>query len=343
MKNNEMPVDFVVAWVDNTDLEWQKQFLHYKEEVKGNNIKTAKSSYRFRDWGTLKYWFRAVEQYAPWVNRVFFVTCGQCPDWLDKNHPKLEMVNHKDYIPPEYLPCFSPQPIELNFHRIKNLSEHFVYFNDDMFIMDNVEKDDFFLNGKPRYLIAEEPLFQTTMDNDQGWTQMLMNLSGVLNANFKKHEVIKNNLHLWFPLRHPKRLLNNLLMYKFSHFSFFVLIHVGAPFLKSQMEVVWNTIPEKLDCVCRNRFRSADDVNQYLFIFWNAMTGHAEQCKHMNGTGELMLSDSTCKSVAEAIKRQKSTMLCFNDSQDITEFDKAKETIVSAFESRFPKKSSFEK
>jgi hypothetical protein len=59
-----------------------------------------------------------VEKYAPWVNRVFFITCGQCPPWLNRNHPKLRLVDHKDFIPLEYLPTFNSMTIELNLHRI---------------------------------------------------------------------------------------------------------------------------------------------------------------------------------------------------------------------------------
>src|SRR5699024_2272679 len=69
--------------------------------------------------------------------------------WLDVNHPKLNIVKHEDFIPEEYLPTFSARPIELNLHRIEGLAEQFVYFNDDMFMLDFLKKDDFFFNGMP--------------------------------------------------------------------------------------------------------------------------------------------------------------------------------------------------
>ena len=78
-----------------------------------------------------RYWFRAVERYAPWVNKVFLVTNGKFPDWINPDNPKLVLVKHDDYIPEEYLPTFNSCAIELHLHRIKDLSEHFVYFNDD--------------------------------------------------------------------------------------------------------------------------------------------------------------------------------------------------------------------
>ena len=64
--------------------------------------------------GLLKYWFRAVEAYAPWVGQVHFITWGHLPEWLNTQCPKLHIVNHEDYIPEKYLPTFSANPIELN-------------------------------------------------------------------------------------------------------------------------------------------------------------------------------------------------------------------------------------
>ena len=115
---------------------------------------------RYRDWDTLKYWFRGVEKYAPWVNKIHFVTYGHLPKFLNTNNPKLNIVNHKDFIPKEYLPTFSANPIELNLHRIKDLSEQFVFFNDDMFVINKVKSTDFFKNGKPRDMASLTLLFQ---------------------------------------------------------------------------------------------------------------------------------------------------------------------------------------
>lgn len=136
-----MDIDFVIPWVDGSDPEWRKSKNKYSGKIdEPVDITDA----RYRDWDILKYWFRGVEKYAPWVHKIYFVTCGQKPDWLNENHEKLILVNHEDYIPREYLPTFSANPIELNFHRIKNLSEHFVYFNDDVFITSKVEPEVFF-------------------------------------------------------------------------------------------------------------------------------------------------------------------------------------------------------
>lgn len=123
-------IDFVLPWVDGSDSAWIKQ----RNEYLGiKNDQTQDS--RFRDWENLQYWFRGVEKFAPWVNHIYFVTWGHIPSWLNTDHPKLTVVKHEDYIPKQYLPTFSSHPIELNMHRIRGLSEQFVYFNDDTFII----------------------------------------------------------------------------------------------------------------------------------------------------------------------------------------------------------------
>ena len=137
-------IDFVVTWQDSSDPEWQKQFAKYKEEETGRT-----ENARFRNLDTLRYWFRAVEQYAPWVNKVYLVTNGTFPKWINANHPKLVLVKHSDYIPEEFLPTFNSITIELFMHRIKGLSEHFVYFNDDFFLNAPTKPELFFRNGLP--------------------------------------------------------------------------------------------------------------------------------------------------------------------------------------------------
>lgn len=126
-------IDFVLIWVDDKDPKWIAEKNKYKSNDIQINVQSD-SEVRYRDWDNLKYWFRAVEKYAPWVRKVHFVTCGQKPTWLNENNPKLRLVNHSDYIDEKYLPTFSSHVIELNLHKIPGLSERFVYFNDDTFI-----------------------------------------------------------------------------------------------------------------------------------------------------------------------------------------------------------------
>lgn len=179
-------IDFVVPWVDGGDPEWLKEKAKYANDVlSGNEIE------RFRDWDQLKYWFRGVEKFAPWVNKVHFITWGHLPEWLNVEHPKLHVVRHEDYIPKQYLPVFSANPIELNLHHIEGLSEHFVYFNDDFFLIDHVNPTDFFRNGLP----CSTAGLSIPMQVSHQFAGILLRDYGILNKNFSSRDVIRK--HFW--------------------------------------------------------------------------------------------------------------------------------------------------
>ena len=143
-------IDFVVAWVDGNDLVWREKKAQYDGSI--NTFKEGMNSEKsYREWGTFKYWFRGVEKFAPWVNKIYLVTDQQKPSWLDINSEKLVLVDHAEIICNDYLPVFSANPIESNIHRIPGLSEHFVFFNDDMYLTAPVEPIDFFSeDGLPK-------------------------------------------------------------------------------------------------------------------------------------------------------------------------------------------------
>lgn len=87
-------IDFVILWVDDQDPIW----IEDKNKYKGQQGNHTNNEVRYRDWQNLKYWFRAVEKYAPWVRKIHFVTCGQKPEWLNINHPKTICINDSSKI-----------------------------------------------------------------------------------------------------------------------------------------------------------------------------------------------------------------------------------------------------
>ncbi len=164
-ERNGGKIDFVLLWVDGSDLRWLEEKNRYSDS--GGIVSASQSAARYRDWDNLQYWFRGVEKFAPWVNKIYFITWGHTPSWLNKAHPKLKIVNHRDFIPEEYLPTFNSNAIELNLHRIDGLSEHFVAFNDDMFIIDHVEARDFFIERIIDAFVRRKAICQT-IEQHQG-------------------------------------------------------------------------------------------------------------------------------------------------------------------------------
>ena len=94
-------MDFVIPWVDGSDPAWraERELWLARERRDPFLAKWNDGEQRYRDNGLLRYWFRGVEKFAPWVNKIFFVTYGHVPDWLNTAHPKLQIVKHEDFIP----------------------------------------------------------------------------------------------------------------------------------------------------------------------------------------------------------------------------------------------------
>ena len=107
------------------------------------------SSNRFADNSELKFSLRSVDKFVPWVRKIFIVTNGQIPNWLDLNHPRIKLVTHQEiFTNQSHLPTFSSPAIESHIHRIPGLSKKFIYMNDDVFFGAPVWPDDFFTHSQ---------------------------------------------------------------------------------------------------------------------------------------------------------------------------------------------------
>lgn len=328
--NNQNDIDFVITWVDGSDPEWQEQRRLYESE---EDKKQNKNDSRFRDWGVMRFWFRSVECYAPWVRKIHFVTCGQCPEWLNLDNPKLNFVKHEDFIPHQYLPTFSANPIELNLHRIEGLAEQFVFFNDDMFVLAPVKPSDFFVNGMPRDIaIRNVPMLYEI-------GHINLNDINLINDNFKFMEQFKKNIWKWLNYRYGLHCLRSLLFFPLIEFTGAKNAHVANSYLKSSFAEVWQRCEEELDQTCQRKFRSVLDVNQWLVKYWQIVSGNFYP-QWLN-YGKTYGIHNTSK-LQKDLMRKKRKLVCLqdNDSKDIT---KLKETVYSLFQNEFPEKSSFEK
>ncbi|MGI9915858.1 stealth family protein [Vibrio owensii] len=325
------PIDFVVPWVDGSDPEWQEEFKKYNPDPDSCDARFE----RYRDWDLMRYWFRGVEKNAPWVNKIYFITWGHVPEWLNVNHPKLVIVKHEDYIPAEYLPTFSANPIELNMHRIKGLSEHFVYFNDDFFLLNKTKPEDFFVNGFPCDMAVENPI----SINDEVFAGILMNNTSLINKHFNKKFVISSNKSKWFSVKYGLHLLRTLLMSFWSCFVGLQYQHISQPFLKSTLFEVWKNNENFLNDVCKNKFRSRSDVNQYLFKNWQLCSGKFYPFNPFKLGRSFLVSDPKLSGI---VRNTELKIICLNDdSVNDDRFMTIKESLIESFESRTIK-SSFE-
>lgn len=333
-------IDFVVTWLDSSDPAWQKQFNYYKTGATGD-----KGEARFREMNIFKYWFRAVERYAPWVNKVFLITNGKFPDWINKDNPKLVLVKHEDYMPKELLPTFNSCAIELFMHRIKGLSEHFVYFNDDMLLNGPVTPDYYFKNGLPcdynKETCFNVPIY-TRQERFTIYMSMLSDI-GILNAHFNRWETVCQSPKRWFgPHLGFKGLLMSLLLMRQRLFVGFSNYHTEQAYLKSTFEEVWEKEPDFLLSSC-TRFREDVIANPYLFRYWQFAKNKFHPMKRRFATYHLT-DKSVVNDIGKTLQDTKTCSICLNDTSYCSEedFDFINSYLIKMMEAKLPSKSSFE-
>ena len=342
---SDYPIDFVILWVDDSDPEWRELRKRYAPKA---HFLVDDGEARYRDWETLRYWFRGVEKFAPWVNKIYFVTCGHVPSWLNTDAEKLVHVRHSDYIPADYLPTFSSHPIELCVNRIPELSEHFVYFNDDMFILRSIPKELFYRDGKP----VHQARLHAVRPGKIGaiMPHIYLNNTEVINEHFDMHEVLKKDRDKWFsiPRNGVKTVLENMYCSQFKMFPGFKDEHLPVPILKSTMDTIWKLNGDRLDDTCRHRFRDVRDVSQYVFRYWQLASGNfvPEKLANLGAHYTIDADREKLKALCSYVAGGKYNLLCLNDADGIhsyEEFLMAKEQLLTAFDSLLPERSVYEK
>jgi len=160
-------VDAVVTWVDGATERFRERLSRARAASATKPSPAAVATRRFRDLGLLPTLVEGLERHAPWLRRIHVITAGEPPPlpWSDK----LRHVTHAEiFRHPTDLPTFHSSAIEANLAFIAELAEHFVYFNDDMFLMSPVSWSDFFdRQGRAHVFFESRRLFPP-------WARMLV-------------------------------------------------------------------------------------------------------------------------------------------------------------------------
>lgn len=149
-------VDIVIAWVDGNDPAHKRKIAPFlpigKPRSDDSNGET-----RYRSEGEIFYCVASVLRFAPFVRKIFVVTDEQNPnldDFIQNNFPDnkipIEIIDHKIIFRgyETYLPVFNSRAVETCIHRIPDLSENYVYLNDDFSIIRPIERSDWFVDDK---------------------------------------------------------------------------------------------------------------------------------------------------------------------------------------------------
>ena len=133
-------MDAVITWVDGSDPDHQAKmapFLATDEKVPYSAAAT-----RFANCGEIEFCVMSIIRFAPWVDTIFIVTDSQQPQFYkslsDRSLLKrIRIVGHKELFKgyESALPVFNSLAIEAMLWNIPELSDDFIYFNDDMMLI----------------------------------------------------------------------------------------------------------------------------------------------------------------------------------------------------------------
>ncbi|MCH5225148.1 MAG: Stealth CR1 domain-containing protein [Muribaculaceae bacterium] len=314
MKNPDIKIDLVYTWVDGNDPVWRKK----RDSFRGSSSEAGKSGEgRFANNDELKFSLRSVEKFAPWINRIFIVTDGQSPDWLNTQNPRVKIIDHSEILPPEALPTFNSTVIEHALHNIPGLSQHFLYANDDMFFGRSVSPSDFFMeDGTPIVRFNRRPFRKFTL-----WIKKNMMGKKLSNYNLTIH-----NTALMVEKRYGKYIGNK------TH-------HNIDAYTQRDYASTFETFRREIEATFENHFRSDNDVQRNIYSYVPILEGKAK-VKFVTQKESFRCHIDNQRNF-NRLESSSPLLFCLNDSEYANDIHRR--NVKEFLERRFPSKSSFEK
>ncbi len=323
-----MKIDLVYLWVDGEDPQWKHKKESYLGESTKHHNDDSVSDSRYVEHDELKYSLRSVEMYAPWINNIYILTDGHYPKWLNKNHPKVKIVDHKDVIPNDYLPLFNSTALELYIGEIEGLSEHFIYGNDDMFFEKYTPKSFFF--------------------NEDGYPKVRYIKRGSM--YYKRRMKLNYPYIIYRTIQQIKKDFGR---------SFKVLPHHSFDaYTKSEYNESMSFYREWREQTMRSRFREDEDMHRNICSLYALCKGKAElhYVERFNGVNGVINKlkaivnnsyifdsryfDTAQKGFEKGLAKANPYLICINDIGSATDEDRAR--VSEYLNKKYAQKSSFE-
>lgn len=316
MKKPEFEIDLVYLWVDGNDPAWLARKRAFTGEFVAGSETDSKGRYINND--ELKYSLRSAEKFAPWIRKVFIVTDGQTPAWLDTSNPRVQIVDHKEILPPEALPCYNSSVLNHYIYRIPGLSEHFLSANDDTFFGAPVAPDFFFLpDGTPIVRLKRKRFGKLR------WPVKRLLKAGVGNYRTAIHE-------------------SALLVEKVTGRFIGAIPHhnIDACRTSDYREAVEQVFREQIHVACTHHTRQKGDLLRITFSFYAIVVGRA-RLRWVGNRESLRIAVNRSEDFMERLKRYRPSLFCLNDGQRVTDDDRKR--IRPFLETLFPERSAFER
>jgi glycosyltransferase involved in cell wall biosynthesis len=285
--DRDIQVDAVYTWVDGDDPAWQAKRDARLAELTGLSLtRAASGKARFLSRDELRYSMRSLHLFAPWLNHIYLVTDGQQPPWLDTDHPRVTVVPHDQILAAEHLPTFNSHAIETGLYRIPSLSEHFIYFNDDVLLGRPMRPDQFFdASGQFAAFVGDQILGEDSPDA--------------------------------LPSRRAGLNNRTLLQEDFGHTITRTIRHTPHPFTRSVFEELERRYSARLQQTAAAAFRSETDVSvaSSLAQHYGLMTGAAYASRVE--VAYVSITDAVIESVlADLLAARAREVICLADHHD---------------------------
>lgn len=231
----DFAIDAVFTWVNGSDPAWNAQrearLQSDSRASKLDESHDAVSSARFISRDEIYYSVSAVKKFLPWIRSIYIVTDGQVHSAVAADFPDVRFVNHREIFPnPAVLPVFNSRAIESCIHRIPGLSEHFIYFNDDVIVARPLEPTVFFqANGVARFFPSDR------------------NINHGANSHAPHLQAGGNN--------------RELMVEAFDFEATNTMLHTPHPHVKSVLLELEERYPEEFAVTRSSAFRSPRDVS----------------------------------------------------------------------------------
>ena len=299
------PIDLIIPMVFPGDPHWQAEYAR----LSGVSSADAAANVRYRTWKTEELLVQCCIKYMPWLHciHILLASESQVQPWMEQfknQNSKFRIVYHRDFIPERLLPCFNVNTIEMWLHCIPDLTEHFIYSNDDLFPLSPLKESDFFQpaadNGQPSML------------NHQWLPCQHHNERPYPDPPNIFHRFVKNGLDMVaadFGVKFTDKFLRGG--------------HSMQPMLKSTVVKVCTMHADRISQSFTFR-RSPKNFNQYIFPFWQHLSGHyIDQVPRRQYVGPKV----PIEKLVAAIREPECGILCINDNEKIEDWQERAEAV----------------
>lgn len=311
------PVDVVYTWVDGSDPDWRARMLATQRSVDLTNAEPSSiSDSRYASHEELRYSLRSLEYYASWVRRIFIVTDGQVPSWLDTANSQITVVDHREiFSDPSVLPVFNSHAIESQLHHIPGLADRYLYLNDDCFFLRPTDPELFFTpNGLAKHFPSQVPI------DFREWGQR--DLPIISAAKRGRDHIVKK--------------YGRTITHRFKH--------TPHPQLRRVLEEMESEEPELFAQVAASPFRSPDDVSIPSSLHHFDAFARGMSVEGQIGYQFVDLSEPDLElRLLRVARRTDLDVFCLNETT-VSESSKEQvgRLVKQFFDDRFPIRSSFE-